>query len=98
MIYEKDEFITEEQEEYAEAVAENELRKMSGEALSEKLEDVFSNTDSFEVKSNPDIDFGSVDTPSPHFSIELSDNQCDDCGFEYQVAEEGENSSCPVCR
>ena len=97
MIYEKDEFITEEQEKHAEAVAKNKLRKMSGEAISEALEDVLSSSDSLEVESDPDIDFGSVETPSPHLSMDLDIESCNSCGFEYAVTEES-GSVCPVCR
>lgn len=97
MIYEKDEFITEEQEKYAEAVAENKLRKMSGDALSGALEDVFSSSDSLEVESDPNIDFGSVETPSPHLSMDLERGSCNSCGFEYAVSVES-GPVCPVCR
>jgi DNA-directed RNA polymerase subunit RPC12/RpoP len=101
-VAEFDEFLTEEQATYGEAVAENEARRMLEEEFADAFEDAFSgvgSSDFIEVETNTDeIDFGHRSTPSPHLAIETDQVTCDTCGFRYAVEEETEDTSCPVCR
>jgi len=97
-----DEFLTEEQAAYSESVAETELRRMAEHEFAEMLEDAFSGSssnDTIEVEANTDeIDFGSRNAPSPHLSIETIQVTCSMCGFCYEVREDENDPSCPVCR
>jgi DNA-directed RNA polymerase subunit RPC12/RpoP len=101
-IEEFDEFLTEEQLEYAEAVTENEARRMMENEFAEAFEDAFSSSSDFvEVEANPDeIDFGERDAPSPHLSIMTEQIICSECGFKYLIRKEEKEGeySCPVCR
>lgn len=101
-IAEFDEFLTEEQAEYGEAVAENEARQMLEDQVADMFEDAFSgvgSSDFIEVETNTDeIDFGHRNTPSPHLTIETDQVACRDCGFSFAVKEGTEDISCPVCR
>jgi rubrerythrin len=101
-VAEFDEFLTEEQAEYGEAVAENEARRMLEDEFAEMFEDAFSGTgssDFIEVETNTDeIDFGHQDTPSPHLPVETDQLACSECGFSFAVEQGREDGSCPVCR
>ena len=100
-IEELDEFLTNEQVEYTEAVAENEVRRMMADEFEEALEDVFSgsSSDFIELETDAgDIDFGERKTLSPHVSISTHQTTCSQCGFDYLVAENEDDHSCPVCR
>ena len=101
-IAEFDEFLTDEQAEYGEAVAETEARQMLEEEFADMFEDAFSgvgSSDFIEVETNTDeIDFGHRNTPSPHLAIQTDQVTCSDCGFRFAVEEGTGDSSCPVCR
>jgi DNA-directed RNA polymerase subunit RPC12/RpoP len=101
-IGEFDEFLTEEQAAYGEAVAETEARQMLEEEFAEMFEDAFSgvgSSDFIEVETNMDeIDFGHPNTPSPHLTIETDQISCNYCDFQFAVIDETEDTSCPVCR
>ncbi|EMA55002.1 hypothetical protein [Halococcus thailandensis] len=101
-IAEFDEYLTEEQAAYGEAVAENEARRMLEEELGGALEDAFSDmgsSDFLEVETNTDkTDFGHRAPPSPDLGIKIDETVCANCGFRYAVKEGTNNSSCPVCR
>jgi len=97
-----DEFLTEEQAAYSEAVAETELRRMAEKEFAEMWEDTFSglsSNDFIEVETNTDeIDFGLRNAPSPHLSIETMQVTCSECSFRYAVRRDENDPSCPVCR
>jgi len=101
-VAEFDEFLTEEQAAYGEAVAENEARRMLEAEVADMFEDAFSgvgSSDFIEVETNTDeIDFGHRSTPSPHLPIETDQVTCGECGFRYAVKDGTDDSSCPVCR
>lgn len=93
MIEEFDEFLTEEQAEYSQATAQNEAREMAAKELEDALGDVFDGV------SSGSIDFGEIDTPSPHLSHDTVRTICPNCEFRYGVIEDSdEDSLCPVCR
>ena len=100
-IEEKDEFLTDEQAEYAEAVAANELRSMAEEEMEEVFEDAFSglsSTGGISIETDTsDVDFGRKSLPSPHINAETYEVECDSCGFIYAVTDP-EQAFCPVCR
>lgn len=98
---EKDEFLTDEQAAYAEAVAANELRSMAEEEVQEAFEDAFGGLSSsggisIETDSS-DVDFGRKSLPSPHIDAETTKLECDSCEFIYAVTDT-KQISCPVCR
>lgn len=101
-ITEFDEFLTEEQAAYGEAVLEDEARRIFEREFADIFEDAFSgvsSNDFIEVETNTDeIDFGHRSTPSPHLAIEPDQITCVDCGFQYAIEESIDESSCPVCR
>lgn len=100
-VEEFDEFLTDEQVAYGEAVAESELRRMMEKELAEQWEDAFSgfSSDFIEVETNVDeIDFGDRATPSPHLSIETEQVTCPTCGFIFAVRKNEDDVLCPVCR
>jgi len=101
-IAEFDDFLTEEQAQYAEAVAENEARKMAEKEVGKALEDAFSgfkSNDSVEVEtSTDDIDFGHREPPSPHLPIATQEVSCSECSFSYIVRTGTSDHTCPVCR
>lgn len=85
-----DEFLTDEQADYAQAVAENEARQLAAKELEDALGDVFD--------SSGDIEFDDCPEPSPHLSVEMQRVVCDECGFIYSVQKDPDEVSCPVCR
>lgn len=102
-IDEFDEFLTDEQAEYAEVVAETEARMMLEDEFKEMWDDAFSgiSNDYIEVETNTDeIDFGERSAPSPQLSLETQEITCSDCGFRYAVdkREDEGKIDCPVCR
>lgn len=101
-IGEFDEFLTEEQAQYAEAVAETELRRMAEQEFAEQWENAFdgmSSNDFLEIETNTDeIDFGDRSSPSPQLSIDTDSTTCQQCGFPYIVQSGEADVSCPVCR
>lgn len=101
-IEEFDEFLTEEQAEYGEAIAESELRRMAEKELAEAFEDAFggaSGSDFIEIETNTDeIDFGERSAPSPHLSIATVRINCLECALRYEVREGETETYCPVCR
>lgn len=92
MIEEFDEFFTEEQAEYSQAIAQNELREMAAKEIEDALGDVFDGA------STDSIDFGELETPSPHLPYNPTQITCPECGFRYGVKPEGDDTLCPVCR
>lgn len=102
LISEFDEFLTTEQAEYAESVAENEARRMLEDEVVEAFEDAFSGTgssDFIEVETNTDdVDLGHRNTLSPHLNIETNQVVCSDCEFPFVIKEDTVDHSCPVCR
>lgn len=101
-IEEFDEFLTEEQAQFAKATATNEALDMAGDIIGDALKDAFGGIKSsknFKVKSSGgDVDFGSVDAPSPHLQVDTDLITCDECGFKYGVKQGAEGTHCPVCR
>jgi len=92
MIEEFDEFLTEEQAEYSQAIAQNELREMAAKEIEDALGDVFDGA------STDSIDFGELETSSPHLPYDPTRITCPECGFRYGVKPEGDDTLCPVCR
>jgi len=92
MIEEFDEFLTEEQTEYSQAIAQNELREMAAKEIEDALGDVFDGA------STDSIDFGELETSSPHLPYDPTRITCPECGFRYGVKPEGDDTLCPVCR
>lgn len=100
-IEEFDEFLTQEQAEYAEAVAQNELRRMAEGIIDDAFEDAFSgfSSDFIDIETETEeADFGEVTAPSPQINIDTQAINCSTCGFKYKVRDDTENESCPVCR
>lgn len=99
-IDEKDEFLTDEQAEYAEAVAMNEMKGMVEKELGGILEDAFSGLKSNDFitvgKGSSDFKLDRESVPSPNADIETIKQECDDCSFSFESR--NEQSSCPVCR
>ena len=92
MIEEFDEFLTEEQAEYSQAIAQNELREMAAKEIEDVLGDVFDGA------STDSIDFGELETSSPHLPYDPTRITCPECGLRYGVKPEGDDTLCPVCR
>jgi len=82
-----DEFHTDEQVAYSKSVSMNELENM----VVDRLEEVF---------GSGSVEGGLQDTTpqSPHFTEEVVDRICPDCGFGYQELASVSDPSCPVCR
>jgi len=90
-IAEFDQFLTDEQADFAEATAENEARELAESELEEALSDIFGTVD--------DLDFGRQSVPSPHLDVPMTSRTCDNCGFRYHIAASYQDASrCPVCR
>jgi ssDNA-binding Zn-finger/Zn-ribbon topoisomerase 1 len=84
-----DEFLTDQQREYAEAMMKDELDKMAAEALDDALGDMI------DINS---VDYSNESIPSPHSDIETDRETCSDCGFEYEILSSESGTDCPVCR
>lgn len=97
-----DEFLTEEQAEYALSVSRDETVQMIGEEVGKAIEDIFgSSTSSGNIDismESGDFNLGKVGTPSPHLSIATKEISCNSCGFRYEIREETQDHLCPVCR
>lgn len=99
-IDEKDEFLTDEQVEYAEAVAMNEMKGMLEKELGGMLEDAFSGLKSNDFitieKGSSDFKLDRDSLPSPSTDASTTKQKCDECEFSFETI----NSSvvCPVCR
>lgn len=92
MIEEFDKFLTEEQAEYSQAIAQNEAREMAAKQLEDALGNVFDGS------STGSIDFGELETPSPHLPYGPARITCSQCEFRYGVKQDEAETLCPVCR
>lgn len=99
LIAELDNYFTEEQIEYASAVAQEQGRRIMEEIIEGTLGEVPEvQGDFIEFTHNfDDVDLGTDGADSPHLSIDTQPIECEDCGFRYAV-EEGRHGMCPVCR
>lgn len=100
-VADSDEFVTDEQSEYAAAVGGNELRSMAEDMLNDALDDIFGGLKSskhFSVKrSSSGVDFGRHSLPSPITEHQTSEFNCNKCGFIYSTIPNSD-PVCPVCR
>lgn len=102
-IAEMDNFTTEEQTQYVDAIGNNELMGIAEKDVNDVIDNMFKGWESIpgvEVKrGSGDIELGRSDLPSPFPSVELESQTCVDCGFRFgTLAEGGEEVFCPVCR
>jgi len=87
-IEEFDEFLTEEQENFAIKTAEEKAVDMAEEIAEETFSE-------FETE----IEYEGTSIPCPHPSIKTKKLNCQECGFTYEVKRDFEkDASCPVCR
>lgn len=91
-IEEFEEFLKEEQRQYARAVGINKAIQMAEEKIKKTLKKKFK-----KVKTKGS---SKKSVPSPHLSIETQKITCGECDFQYAVDKENDSGDylCPVCR
>lgn len=98
-ISELDNFTTGEQRAYIYSTTRNMAFQAAEEAFEEAFEGISGSSSGsveFSVDAG-DIDFGRVQTESPEFTTEVSDVECEECGFSFRIKPDSEGV-CPVCR
>lgn len=100
-VADSDEFVTDDQAEYAAVVGENELRNMAEDTLNDALDDIFGELNSskhFSVnRGSSRVDFGRHSLPSPIADYQIDKSDCNNCGFSYSTLPNSD-PVCPVCR
>lgn len=102
-VEEFDRFITEEQEAYVQSIGHNELMQMAEQFVDEELGGLFDDLEGGEFvdievdREKPE--FGRDSVSDPLAAVELRDEECQDCEFQFKVEKNAStDASCPVCR
>lgn len=106
MVFEFEDFHSEEQIEYIECQGQNEALALAESEINEVMEEFnrelnkMSN-DFLKVKGDfSGFDVDKENLPSPHLTIDTKTKTCSECGFQFSLDPEIEvkKISCPVCR